>query len=225
MKSIKKSQSTTAENSAKEQQVEKMIDNITNEISEAMDQVIGTDDEVSILNDMFKVYWEEQENPYVIFPKGSNNYYVFSIRSNGWSNWSNEIAIDVDTWNELAEEAQEGIASGLAETTFMVFGDRIMNSKKLVGTFEDDDFGNESGEVEVFWYENSNTIKACDLIIYDVPKEKFYGEVLNGTFSEKFEKAWNFYTSVFHTYGVVRLSYDQLEDEQLNELRNQFVEG
>ena len=100
-----------------------------------------------------------------------------------------------------------------------------INSKKLVGTFEDDDFGNESGEVEVFWYENSNSIKADDLIIYDVPKEKFYGEVLNGTFSEKFEKAWNLYTSVYHAYGTVTLSYDQLEDEQLNEFRNQFVEG
>lgn len=86
-----------------------MIEDITNEISNAMTLAIGSDKKVNILNGKFSVSWYENNYGYSLYT------YTFVVESN-YSNWSEETTIDVDKWNELAEEAQEDIAGGLANS-------------------------------------------------------------------------------------------------------------
>ena len=84
-----------------------MIEEITNEISNAIDQAIRSERKINILGGKFYVSWFE-----------SMDYYTFLVEDNS-NNWSDEITIDVDKWNEMAEEAQEDIANDLAISVFM----------------------------------------------------------------------------------------------------------
>lgn len=84
-----------------------MIEEITNKISNAIDQAIRSERKINILGGKFYVSWFE-----------SMGVYTFMVEENG-TNWNKEITIDVDKWNEMTEEAQEDIANDLAISVFM----------------------------------------------------------------------------------------------------------
>lgn len=98
-----------------------MIEDITNEISEAMTLAIGSDKKVNILGGEFNVSWFE-----------SMGFYTFMVEG---EDWSIETSVKIEVWNELQEEAQEDIANGLA---------RILYAKMLL-TFSQVSFNKKEG--------------------------------------------------------------------------------